>query len=85
MSGTHHFLTDHQIGTSPIHRLDPRVKIIGFLALTIVGVDRRSIGTVQCVGCLGNQDQPRLVGTARRPPLAIGKQQRNRRRRHPAA
>jgi cobalt/nickel transport system permease protein len=38
VSGTHHFLTDHEIGTSPIHRLDPRVKLIGFLALTIVGV-----------------------------------------------
>jgi cobalt/nickel transport system permease protein len=38
MTGTHHFLTDHRIGTSPIHRLDPRVKIIGFLSLTIVGV-----------------------------------------------
>jgi cobalt/nickel transport system permease protein len=38
VSGTHHFLTDHSIGTSPVHRLDPRVKIVGFLALTIVGV-----------------------------------------------
>ncbi|MHB8869795.1 MAG: cobalt ECF transporter T component CbiQ [Thermoleophilia bacterium] len=38
MSGAHHFLTDARFGTSPIHRLDPRVKIVGFLGLTIVSV-----------------------------------------------
>lgn len=38
MSGAHHFLTDSRFGTSPIHRLDPRVKIIGFLTLTVVSV-----------------------------------------------
>lgn len=38
MSGTHHFLTDERFGTSPLHRLDPRVKIVGFLGLTLVSV-----------------------------------------------
>ncbi|HZK49196.1 MAG TPA: cobalt ECF transporter T component CbiQ [Thermoleophilia bacterium] len=38
MTGTHHFLTDQRIGASPIHRLDPRAKIVGFLTLTVVGV-----------------------------------------------
>ncbi len=38
MSGTHHFLTDARFGTSPIHRLDPRAKLVGFLGLTIVVV-----------------------------------------------
>lgn len=38
MSGTHHFLTDARFGSSPIHRLDPRVKILGFLGLTVVSV-----------------------------------------------
>lgn len=38
MSGAHHFLTDTRFGTSRIHRLDPRVKILGFLGLTVVSV-----------------------------------------------
>lgn len=38
MSGSHHFLTDARFGASPIHNLDPRVKIVGFLALTVVSV-----------------------------------------------
>lgn len=38
MSGTHHFLTDGHVGTSPVHRLDPRAKIIGFLGFTFVVV-----------------------------------------------
>ncbi|MCL5942920.1 MAG: cobalt ECF transporter T component CbiQ [Actinobacteria bacterium] len=38
MSGTHHFLTDERFGTSPIHRLDPRTKILGLVGLTVVSV-----------------------------------------------
>lgn len=38
MSGTHHFLTDARFAASPVHRLDPRAKIVGFLSLTVVSV-----------------------------------------------
>lgn len=38
MAGTHHFLTDERFAVSPLHRLDPRAKIAGFLVLTIVCV-----------------------------------------------
>lgn len=37
MSGAHHFLTDTRFGAGPIHRLDPRAKILGFFGLTLVG------------------------------------------------
>jgi cobalt/nickel transport system permease protein len=38
MTGTHHFLTDQRFGTSPVHRLDARAKIVGFVGLTVVSV-----------------------------------------------
>jgi cobalt/nickel transport system permease protein len=38
VSGTHHFLTEKSFGDSPIHRLDPRGKILGFLGISVVAV-----------------------------------------------
>jgi cobalt/nickel transport system permease protein len=38
MSGTHHFLTEMTVGGSPIHLLDPRAKILGFLSISVVSV-----------------------------------------------
>ncbi len=38
MSGAHHFLTDERFAHSPIHRLDPRAKIVGCVGFTIVVV-----------------------------------------------
>ncbi|MCZ7662458.1 MAG: cobalt ECF transporter T component CbiQ [Thermoleophilia bacterium] len=38
MSGAHHFLTEAQYGDSLVHRLDPRVKIMGLMGLTVVSV-----------------------------------------------
>jgi cobalt/nickel transport system permease protein len=38
VSGTHHFLTDARFGTSPVHQLDPRAKLVGFVGFTVVVV-----------------------------------------------
>jgi cobalt/nickel transport system permease protein len=38
MTGTHHFLTDERFGGSPLHRLDARAKIVGFVGFTVVSV-----------------------------------------------
>lgn len=38
MSGTHHFLTDARFSAGPLHRLDPRAKIVGFVGFTVVVV-----------------------------------------------
>jgi cobalt/nickel transport system permease protein len=38
VSGSHSFLGEGHTGTSPVHRLDPRAKIVGFLGLTVVVV-----------------------------------------------
>ncbi|HZJ02863.1 MAG TPA: cobalt ECF transporter T component CbiQ [Thermoleophilia bacterium] len=38
MAGTHHFLTDVRYGTSPIHALDPRTKLLSVLALAALAV-----------------------------------------------
>jgi cobalt/nickel transport system permease protein len=45
MSGTHHFLTERALGDSPIHLLDPRAKILGFLGITVVAVSTPATAT----------------------------------------
>lgn len=54
MSGAHHFLTDDRFGTSPLHRLDARAKIVGLVGLTVVSVSTpaSAVWAFVLYGCL---------------------------------